>query len=376
MKKVNFLSIFLSFSITMLCSLCATESNPNEQIHEPVDNPVQLNPDKTTIINVIVVIQNPEVDGKRIHETFKTPGYNFQWHDPWQLTKDYRKALKEISHGVIEYNIVEIIDTKTYFTYLKKTGERLTEQRVVELLQEPGWKTLKEQETGFDYKAFVEHFGFDKMRDEGKIHEVWVWTFPYGGMWESNMMGKNAFWLNSQPTLGVNCTEHLCVMGLNYERDLACALESYGHRFESTMMEVYGWWDYDKKSKKEELTTWERYAAYARKYEKFNPDRSHIGNIHFPPNGEKDYDWGNRKKVWSYADSWKFYPDVREEKARYMDCSEWDCSHIGYMKWWFSHIPHFGGINESDGKLNNWWLYVVNYNEALKIEKSLKNGLK
>jgi hypothetical protein len=38
----------------------------------------------------------------------------------------------------------------------------------------------------------VGFYGFDKMRDDGEIHEVWIWTFPYGGMWESHMMGKDA----------------------------------------------------------------------------------------------------------------------------------------------------------------------------------------
>jgi hypothetical protein len=158
-------------------------------------------------------------------------------------------------------------------------------------------------------------------------------------------------------------------MGLNYERDLACALESYGHRFESIMMEVYGWWKYDKKDKKEELTNWEIYSAYALKYAKFNPGQSHIGNIHFPPNGEKDYDWKNQKMVKTYADNWLNYPDVKEENAREVNCSEWGCSHIGYMKWWFSHLPHFEGVNTKDKKLNNWWRYVVDYNEALRLEK-------
>jgi hypothetical protein len=371
MKTVRLLPLLL-FSLLFFLSLCAKEPIPNIP-PEPESPIVPLNKDKTSTINVIVVIQDPVIDGKRIHETARTPGYNFEWHDPWKLTEDYRKALSEISHGVIDYHIVEIIDAQDYFTYLKKSGEKLTEKRVVELLREPGWKTLKEQETGFDYKAFVEHYGFDKMRDEGKIHEVWVWTFPYGGMWESNMMGKNAFWLNSQPTKEVDCTELLCVMGLNYERDLACALESYGHRFESIMMEVYGWWAYDNKTSKEQLTNWEKYAAYARKYEKFNAGMSHIGNIHFPPNGEKDYDWANRNKVYTYAHNWVFYPEVKEEKARFIDCSEWECSHLGYMKWWFSHIPHFDGLNHSDGKLNNWWQYVVDYNKALLSEKKLKN---
>lgn len=324
---------------------------------------------QSKVVKVVVVIQDPVVNGKRIHETFKTPGYTFQWHDPWQLTKDYELALEEVSHGVIDYQVVEIIDAHEYFTVLKKTGERLTENRVIELLQEPKWKTLLQDGATFDYKAFVEHYDFDKKRDAGEIHEVWVWSFPCGGMWESNMMGKGAFWLNSEPTKSVKCKELLCVMGLNYERDLACALESYGHRFESIMMEVYGWWNYDKKNKKDELSTWETYAAYALKYNKFNPGNSHIGNIHFPPNGEKDYDWKNQKMVKTFADSWLNYPNVKEENAREVDCSEWDCSHIGYMKWWFKHLPHVEGINPKDKKLNNWWRYVVDYNEALRLKK-------
>jgi hypothetical protein len=161
------------------------------------------------------------------------------------------------------------------------------------------------------------------------------------------------------------------VMGLNYERDLACALESYAHRFESTMMKVYGWWDYDNKETRNELTTWEVFAAYALKYDKFVPGMSHVGNVHFPPNGEKDYDWRNPNKVMSFADNWKNYPDVKDENPREMDCSEWDCNHLGYMKWWFSHLPHFEGVSPKDGKLNNWWHYVVDYNDALKLEKSL-----
>jgi hypothetical protein len=188
------------------------------------------------------------------------------------------------------------------------------------------------------------------------------------GMWESNMSGDNAFWINSIPTQGVNCKEHLCVMGLNYERDLACALESYAHRIESTMMKVYGWWDYDNKTDKDSLTTWEMFAAYALKYDKFLSGMSHVGNVHLPPNGEKDYDWANKTKIMSFADNWKNYPDVKEENAHEMDCSEWGCNHLGYMKWWLSHLPHFRGINPKDGKLNNWWLYVVHYNEAIKEE--------
>jgi hypothetical protein len=314
------------------------------------------------VVKVAVVIQDPLINGKRMHETFG-------WSDPWLLTKNYELALEEICHGVVDYQVVNTIDAHGHFTVLQKSGEKLTESRVVELLQESGWKTLRAESTSFDYKAFVEFYGFDKKRDTGEINEVWLWSFPYGGLWESNMMGKGAFWINSEPTEGVNCKELLCVMGLNYERDLACALESYGHRFESVMGKVFGDWDYMNKDNKDKLTMWERYAAFAKKYDKFNTGTSHIGNIHFPPNGVKDYDWANQTKVKTFADSWANYPNIKDENAREIDCSEWGCIHLGYMKWWFSHIPHFEGINPADKKLNNWWRYVVDYSEAIRLEK-------
>ena len=41
---------------------------------------------KTQVVKVAVVIQDPKIaaqGNKRMHEIFKTPGYKFQWHDPY-----------------------------------------------------------------------------------------------------------------------------------------------------------------------------------------------------------------------------------------------------------------------------------------------------
>jgi hypothetical protein len=354
------LSLFLFILILMITQGCKTSETT--EVKEPWK------------IKVAVVIQEPIINGERAHKVLKTPGRNFIWNDPLQLNEEYKKALEELSGETVEYEFVEFIESRDYFTILKESGELLTEERVVELLQEEDWKTLREQGTTFDYHAFISHYGFDKKRDNGEIHEVWMWTFPYGGMWESHMMGEGAFWLNSRPAENPTCTEKLIVMGLNYERDLACALESYAHRFESVMMQVYGWWDYDNKDQISELTTWELYCAYGTKFEKFEPGLSHIGNVHFPPNGRHDYDWGNREEILTYADAWRNYPDLVFDNPRKIDCSEWDCSHIGYMRWWYDHLPKFQGINQKDGKLNNWWYYVVDYDEALHLEQELSQN--
>ncbi|MFO7617204.1 MAG: amylo-alpha-1,6-glucosidase [Bacteroidales bacterium] len=331
----------------------------------------QLAPARPVKVKVAVVIQDPvlpQYGGKRLHEVVKTPGRTFTWNDPYVLNSEYEAALGKISHGTVQYEVVRIIDDGHFFSRRNDNGKMLGTDEMVELLMEPEWKTLKQTGTHFDYQAFVEHYGFDRMRDRDQIHEVWVWSFPYGGMWESNYCGAGGFWLNSEPTTTTSNKKLLVVMGLNYERKMSLALESYGHRFESVMWHVYGRWDYQAGNP----NNWEKYT----RFNKTHPGLANIGNIHFPPNGMHDYDWTNRTPVTTCADGWAFYPDIREGLARTVDCTEWECTHEGYMTWWFSHLPHFEGVNPADGKLNNWWHYVVNWEEALKQEAKLEGRSK
>jgi hypothetical protein len=321
---------------------------------------------KPVIVKVAVVMQDPRIPSlgnKRMHELFKTPGYTFEWHNPWKLMEAYRDTLNAVSGGAIHYEIVKIYDDSLFFTRLRNEKELLSLDRVVKLLQEPGWETFKKEGTKFDYNRFIDHYGFCEMRDKGIINEVWLWSFPYGGTWESTLAGKDAFWLNSNPVEGSSCKDLLTIMGLNYEREMSLALESYGHRIESVMRKVYGRWD----NNAEKPNNWELFTSYDKKV----PGRAHIGNIHYPPNGVKDYDWINKTKVTTYADAWYNYPDLSGTNGRTVDCQEWKCTHLGYMTWWMHHIPHFEGINASDGHLNNWWYYVVDYNAAIKKENKL-----
>src|SRR6218665_100372 len=321
--------------------------------------------DVARIVKVALVIQDPRIPSmgnKKLHEVYKTPGHRTPWNDPWRLALPYRDTLNSVSGGVIDYKIARVYEDTCFFTRLRTTGEMLTFSRVRELLAEPDWKTFKETNPGFDYKAFIDYYGFCEMRDKNEIDEVWLWTFPYAGCYESTFAGKGAFWLNSDPVEGTACKNLLTVMGLNYEREMSLALESYGHRFESVMRHVYGRWE----CKNPKRNNWEIFTSI----EKDLPGQSHIGNIHFSPNSKSDYESGNQKDaVKTYADNWKNYPNVTGGTPRLVTCVEWQCSHLGYMCWWYRHIPHFAGINKQDGHLNNWWRYVADYNDAIKSEK-------
>ena len=350
--------------IARLCFIVASVCCLNFAYAQKEEKPLPTA--KPVVVKVAVVMQDPKIPSmgnKRMHELFKTPGYTFQWNDPWKLMEDYKDTLNAVSDGAIRYEIVKIYDDSLFFTHLKNEKELLTLDRVVKLLQEPGWETFKKQGTKFDYNKFIEHYGFCDMRDKGVINEVWLWSFPYGGTWESTFAGENAFWLNSNPVERSSCKDLLTIMGLNYEREMSLALESYGHRIESIMRKVYGRWDNTVSVR----NNWEVFTSFDQKV----PGKAHIGNIHFPPNGVKDYDWVNKTKVKTYADAWRYYPLITESDGRIVDCQEWNCTHLGYMTWWMRHVPHFKGINPKDGKLNNWWHYVVDYNSALKNEEKL-----
>lgn len=345
--------------LIVICFSCGNKSAPTGKSSTTTDSRIK--------VKVALVIQDPRIPSqgnKRLHEIFKTPGYTFTWHDPYKLARDYRDTLFSVSHGTVDYQIVKTIDDDKFFTRLRSTNEMLSFDRVIELLGEPGWKTFKDAGTKFDYNAFIDHYGFCGMRDKGEIDEVWLWTFPYGGTWESTFAGENAFWLNSYPVQESSCKNLLTIMGLNYEREMSLALESYGHRFESVMRHVYGRWDNQSQVK----NNWEFFTSY----DKINPGNANIGNIHFPPNGQADYDWTNKLVVNTFADSWSHYPNLKFVNPRQVDCREWNCSHLGYMTWWYRHIPHFAGLNKSDGHLNNWWRYVVDYTAAMKYESELK----
>ena len=53
-------------------------------------------------VKVAVVMQDPKIPSKgnkRLHQAFKTPGYTFQWHNPWELNEAYRDTLESVSGG-------------------------------------------------------------------------------------------------------------------------------------------------------------------------------------------------------------------------------------------------------------------------------------
>lgn len=267
------------------------------------------------------------------------------WNDPLKLAEEYRKDLNEVSAGFVAYRIVKTIIADEY--PVKTDGFRDTDETYMRCFKEwKGWH----QPDGIDYKAIIEKYNLARLVEKGEIAEVWMFGAPYFGYWESTMAGKGAYFCNSSPVEGVNCSRIFVIMGFNYERGVGEMLEDFGHRTESIMRRVYGSWEHNDKH------AWNRFTLY----DKVAPEKAACGNVHFAPNSVSDYDWGNKAFVWSTCDDWLNYPHLTGKK-RLVNCSEWGNGDIRqYHKWWLRHLPRAPG--RTDGKLNNWWNYVVDFN--------------
>ena len=201
-----------------------------------------------------------------------------------------------------------------------------------------------------DYPALLDRLGAPARIAAGEIDEVWLFGPPYAGFWESAMVGPDAYWCNAPPVELAGCQRRFVVMGFNYERGVGEMLEDVGHRLESCVARAFGSWrDWGGHADH----AWDRFTAH----EAVTPGQAGCGTVHWAPNSQADYDWGNRRAVWSQCDDWLEYPHLTGRR-RQVDCHEWGGGDIrAHHRWWLAHLPRANG--QSEGRLNNWWAYAV-----------------
>jgi len=293
---------------------------------------------KVLILNFDPVLTNH--GGLRLHEYCG-------WGDPRQLTSTYLADLTEASSNYVRWEPT-FVDVNAW--PVKQDGFAYDETSYLDARSSS--VNLWHSPDNVDYERIIQDFDLDRRVKSGEVDEVIIWGGPYFGYWESHMVGASAYWCNSSGNVHAGVPLYV-IMGLNYERGVDCALESFGHRSESILAHVYGSWNSGTTVKH----LWDKFT----RINKDAPGLGACGNVHYPPNGTSDYDYGNSTFVVSLADDWLLnYPNFRNTK-RVFNAAEWNFDHRQYLKWWFRHMPCKPG-RYSDGKLNNWWGYLVDFN--------------
>ncbi len=286
------------------------------------------------------------------------------WYNSAALVSGVVDFFGQVSGNEVQYTLVgTTVFTNSVESWpLMEDGFRYTESQYLAV-----WYHLSPpHDSGADYNHILTLPGLDLIGklNRGEIDELWVYAGPYFGFYESRLVGPGAYWYNSPPVAEPSGASRLMpIMGLNYERSLALALHSFGHRTESTMTRAYGSWEQNRT-----LHNWDRFALDKAQSPSYS--YSGCGNIHYPPNGTVGdglgYDYSNPSPVLSNCDDFANYPYMGNPAHTVLpvSCSNWSCisqadeSHLEFLRYWYSHLPQFDGCGP-DLVANSWWTYFA-----------------
>jgi hypothetical protein len=305
----------------------------------PPQTPPPPEPAQPVRSRVLLIAYDPVVDPSSGVKLSR----HLNWYDVTDLVAGFISDLAEVSGGMARYEIVQRVDVDEFPA--KVDGFQYTPQMYLDVLRRAASPRFPQE---VDYQAILAKYNILQRVAQNEIDEVWIFAFPHAGFYESIMAGPGAFWCNAPPLQNTPASgRRFVIMGFSYERQVGEMFESYGHRAESIMEKAFA-------RSAGEANLWKRFT----RYEKIAPGKAACGNIHFAPNSQADYDWGNPTPVRSECYDWLLnFPDFKGD-VRMVDSSEWGGGEIrAHHKWWFDHFPRAAG--SLNGVRNNWWHYVV-----------------
>lgn len=303
---------------------------------EPAPQP-QGQPPSPITRKVMAIIFDPIVPGAGTQRLSKF----LNWSDVDSLMATYIGDLNVCSHGYLTYQVAEKLIVDGFPQ--KKDGFIYTINEYIQAWQNQSGFHQPDQ---VDYAKILTDFNIVNKINGGMIDEVWLFGMPFAGFYESLMVGPAAFFVNAPPLIMSGVQRPFMMMGFNYQRGIGEMLEAFGHRAEFILMRTY-------RNTTGTANLWERFT----RYDKAFPGQAECGTVHFAPNSQTDYDWGNPAFVPSRCRNWKKFPDLSDPPVM-VNCAEWGNGEIRqHHLWWLSLFPHLNG--QSNGISWNWWEYVV-----------------
>jgi hypothetical protein len=266
------------------------------------------------------------------------------WNDPEALCAGYIADIAECSGGRVNYKIVDRRRVDEF--PIKEDGFCYTPRTYLSVMNR---KAEGHKPDWLDYGQVIKDHNIIGRVMMDEIDEVWMFGFPYAGFYESRMIGEDAFWCNSpgfDDPMMCGGVPKFVMMGFSYERGVGEMLENFGHRTESVMTKVYQNWHGS-------ANLYQRFI----RHDKTHPRRAEVGWMHYAPNSDIDYDWGNGRVVMSACDDWLNFPYLTGEQKP-VNCGQWGHGDIReHHKWWFHRLPKAAG--SVDGIRCDWWSYVM-----------------
>jgi len=342
----------------------------------------------------------------RLTQFFKKYWEYSGWTSAHTLVAQFVYDIGHDSGDYVRWKVVAIQDVDEWPLFID--GYRYTDKTYVEgylyALNNDWNDSRMHNNVEIDYSYIIKKYNLDARISNGEFDEVFIAAPPYHCFSESRMLGPKPYFVNG-PAMVTRASRHYIIHYIDISRPVPLFEEGYFHRIEWIMRTVYGnlygsqpsapfgnWntcpYDYPEiwiTSPKPHSATikhlWDRWtlvdgvAATIRNLANTKVFAG-VGTIHFMPTAQSfsadNYNWGFPSRpmpdVLSTADDWLFnYPHLTGE-TRLIGCDEWmiesgdDPHEHGAFRWLCNHIPRIGG-RYADGALNNWWEYIVNYDD-------------
>lgn len=353
-------------------------------------------------LKVLVIEINPILNSITNKKLYPNNGGHpkvseFFGQDTNKAIDELKEDLEFASHGylniIMSYEYLN--EFPTYKGYIKDTNlNRFNEELYLSLCRSSSnpdtgvWYDLIKNNAfsmvpaySFDYEYLIKKFDLINRRNAGEFDQVWINSIDPVQTFETMMVGKAPYWINGNP-LKKDCNNFMIANISISRRD--ANLHALGHGVEGIMSKAFNGtifrynktYDDSTEEKFKTLNLWEQFSMTS---SESSGNNSGIGNVHWPYNAEKDYDYTNTRKVYSYWKNWLNYPDLSGKKvlSSKSDWLEWkENKSLGadqnkdpdrlYMRLWFYLFPHIEGVTE-DGHLNNWWKYFVTLDYAESV---------
>jgi hypothetical protein len=226
---------------------------------------------------------------------------------------------------------------------------RYTIEGTIEYLEPlPTWPKPQHRVPMTDYNAIMARIDARTWIEERGIKEIWIWGY-HGGvidLWESNMAGPFGDISNSDrdprdlPVFSKTYT----VYHYNYQRGPSEAVEDHMHQIEALLRQL----DPD--------LFWNKFVG--------KPLEGRCGWAHFPPNGERDYDWRNPRKVWTDIEDWR--PEGGGRKIE-INSGRWNRDSLQWFIYWMQSLPGLdNGLTYRGRPLTNWWRFIGDFDASMR----------
>jgi len=238
-----------------------------------------------------------------------------------------------------------------YHGYKDEMAQPSLRYQIVDVLEYleplPTWAKPGHQVPMTDYNAIMNRIDIKHWVEEQGVKEIWLWGY-HGGvidLWESNMAGPYGDISNSDrdpndlPVLGKTYT----VYHYNYGRGPSEAVEDHMHQIEAVLRHI------------DPPLFWDKFVG--------KPGEGRCGWAHYPPNGERDYDWANPTYIFTDIEDWT--PDGSGQKQR-LNCHRWNRDSLTWFIYWMQNLPGArNGLTYHGRPLTNWWTFIGDFDNAM-----------